>query len=184
MRQGETPQSCTTTGEMAKRNVGKKSQHFQFLIRQHPGCKRGGEGSETALLLLLCHPSSRLVPFCSQELYFGRQIKPAACCSEFSTCFREVAEFGSQTGAGQPSPCCKASLKQKHLTKGTHLSPGPGQAKASGSTSAVEPAGVQPPWRPRVLTRASPAASSWQLLGQALTTPPSLSNLYPYPSIL
>lgn len=66
MRQGATPQSSTTTGEMAKRNAHKKSWHFKFLISQHAGCKKGGEGSEAALLLLLYHPSSRLVPFCSQ----------------------------------------------------------------------------------------------------------------------
>lgn len=54
------------TGEMAKGNAGKKSRHFKFLINQHPGCKRGGEGSEAALLLLLYHPSSRLVLSCSQ----------------------------------------------------------------------------------------------------------------------
>lgn len=184
MRQGVMPQSCTTIREMAKRNAGKKSWHFKFLINQHPGCKRSGGGSETALLLLLYHPSSRPVPFCSQQHYFGRQIKEYTCCSEFST-------LALQKGTSQLSLCCKASLKWKHLTRGKHLSPGAGGAAASGAVpvwSLLVPShpGGQAcyPELPQLppLWRASKGHVS--SAEQALSTPSRLRKLYLYPPML
>lgn len=91
-----------------------------------------------------------------------------------------------QTGATQLLLCCKASLKWNISAQVQ------GQAKASDITSVVDPAFVQTPWRPSVLTKASPAASSLeiqhkdvsQVLREALTTTSSLRNLYLYPSIL
>jgi len=77
---------------MVCRNAGKKRWHFNFLTKRLPGCERSGEGRGTVLLLLLHHPPPRSVPFCSQQLYFDRQIKQDACCSEFSTSFREISD--------------------------------------------------------------------------------------------
>lgn len=97
-----------------------------------------------------------------------------------------------QTGASQLSLCCTASLKWDISPRGNISAQVQGEAKGSDITSIVGPACVQTPWRPSVLTKASPAASSLQrqhkdmspVLRQALTTTSRLRNLYLYPSIL
>lgn len=183
MRQGATPQSCTTRRDGTEKH-GQEKLALQIPNQSASRLLKRWWRIRDSIVIASVSSFLQACAFLSQELYFARQIKRAACFSEFSSSSREVADFGSADKSALPMLHSKSEVETSH--QGKHLSSG--QAKGSDSPSAVDPGGLQhlggqgprarlPQLPP--LCSAQPAQGQVSAIEQALTTTPSLRNLYP-----